>query len=88
MPYFDQKHDPLGQLTPLLDPDPNKDSHNVFAIDLRSLTPEKSPLQLLHIETRLLLSIFSLRLISCQKQLGHPSLAPYSGYYQSCLLIG
>ena len=50
MPYFDQKHDPLGQLTPLLDPGPNEDSHNIFTIDLRSLTPEKSPLQLLHTE--------------------------------------
>ena len=44
MPYFDQKHDPLSQLTPLLDLDPNEDSHNAFTINLRLLTPEKSPL--------------------------------------------
>ena len=50
MPYFDQTHDPLSQLTPLLDPGPNEDSHNAFTIDLWSLTPEKSPLQLLYTE--------------------------------------
>ena len=44
MPYFDQKHDPLSQLTPLLDPGPNEDSHNAFTINIWSLTPEKSPL--------------------------------------------
>ena len=44
MPYFDQKHDPLSQLTPLLDPGPNEDPHNAFTIDLRLLTSEKSPL--------------------------------------------
>ena len=42
MPYFDQKHDPLSQLTPLLDPGSNVDPHNAFTIDLRSSTPEKS----------------------------------------------
>ena len=44
MPHFNQKHDPLSQLTPLLDPGPNEDSHIAFTINLRSLTPEKSPL--------------------------------------------
>ena len=50
MPHFDGKHNPLNQLTPLLDPSPNEDSHNALTIDLWSLMPEKSPLQLLHTE--------------------------------------
>ena len=50
MLHFDQEYNPLIQLTPSLDPDPYEDSHNFFTIDLRSLIPEKSPLQLLYIE--------------------------------------
>ena len=50
MPHFDQKHDSLSQLTPSLDPGPNEDSQNAFTINPRSLTPEKSPLLLLHTE--------------------------------------
>ena len=41
MPHFDQKDDPLSQLTPLLDPVPYEDT---FTIKVRSLTLEKSPL--------------------------------------------
>ena len=44
MPYFDQKHNPLSQLTPSLDPDLNKDSQNAFTVTLWLLTPEKSSL--------------------------------------------
>ena len=33
MPYFNQKHNPLSQLTPSLDPDLNKDSQNTFTVD-------------------------------------------------------
>ena len=88
MPHFDGKHNPLNQLTPLLDPSPNEDSHNALTINLWSLTPEKSPLQLLYTENTSAPSYIFARTDFPPKQLGHPSQAPYSGYYESCLLIG
>ena len=69
MPYFDQKHNPLSQLTPSLDPDSNKDSQNTFTVTRyyqRNYNFCRSTLK-----TRLLPPVFSLRLISRQKQLGH-----------------